>query len=61
MLPPSTETLPNIPLLTEEAGQELLAGLSVCALQRLPSGWPNVSETADSKGQMPAQHGTATG
>lgn len=55
------QTLQNIPLLTEEVRQELLAGLLVCVLQILPSGWLNVSKTADSKGQMLALHGTATG
>ena len=51
----------NIPLLTEEVRRELLAGLLACVLQILPSGWPNVSKTADSKGQMLAPHGTVTG
>lgn len=61
---PAVQTLQNthkVPLLTEEVRRELLAGLSVGVSQILPSGWPSVSKTADSKGQMLARHGTAAG
>lgn len=55
------QALQNSPLLTEGVRRESLAGLWVCVLQILPSGWLTASKTADSKGQMLALHGTATG
>lgn len=55
------QTLETVPWLTAAVGRELLAELSAGASQKLPSGWRNVSETADSTGQMLTPRGTAAG